>query len=347
MSTPDSKRSRPGRPNTKDGTAFGQRGMVDIKGSAIRIHNVVLPDKDVPDIKGKIIRADDIVPSGHLRASLKGKAIRIDDIFPSGKDVFDIKGKIIRAGVIATSPEHRIRIKGKGKGKGKIVRVYDTVPPRRSAKKATKRENISADSSDVTIRIEAGDQSATLHYVPRRRKTLSPSAFDRVVQLLTTAKDEILAAAEEELSDHLSAGELEVLDRYPTADFDEHASALTEATRRLDSIESQSLTTQQVGSQLGVNSSRIRQRLEEGSLWGFKARGQWRVPSFQLRNGKLLRGVEEVNRSLRHGMDPVVVDGFFHNTNVDLVVGDVNVTPIEWLAAGGDSAPVARIAATL
>jgi hypothetical protein len=346
MSKVDPRRNPPREKNLKDyGYVFAD--MVDIaKAGKFVVAGKASDIDDIAAAGGFVVAdIDDIISAGEDgNIKVTGKVADIDDIVKIGKAKLTVKvrrtGKVDHI-VGAARGIHGSKVRRTGKARKTVLK--------RRIEHVVNTEIAGASEDDsVMITVQSGKMSETLHYLPRRKKkSTQQAAFNRIVSLFRVLKSEILSAAEEDLSDHLSAGELEILDRYPTADFEEVAVALAEASRQRDRIESQALTTQQVASELGVDASRIRQRLEEGSLWGFKERRQWRVPTFQLRNGKLLRGIDEVNKALRREVDPVVVDGFFRNANVDLVVGEVSVTPLDWLAADGDPARVARIAADL
>ena len=58
-----------------------------------------------------------------------------------------------------------------------------------------------------------------------------------------------------------------------------------------------SLTTKKTAELLGVDPSRVRQRLAERTLYGFRRAGQWRVPTFQFDQKGLVPGLEELSDS--------------------------------------------------
>lgn len=164
---------------------------------------------------------------------------------------------------------------------------------------------------------------------------------------LVTEVVEILTRAADEPEQHLSGSELEVLSRYKTASSKEIAKALAESAALRTSIEAKSLTTRQVAKLLGVEDSRIRQRLLDRTLAGFKERSVWHVYGWQFIDSEELPGIHDVNKALRPDIDAVVLHGFFTSPNVDLVVGGERVTPLQWLQARQDPQPVADVAATL
>ena len=159
---------------------------------------------------------------------------------------------------------------------------------------------------------------------------------------------DLLETATAPLSDHLSDREVGTLTDYPQATADEVATVLGAAARGQFRLAQQSLSTAEVGALLDVDPSRIRQRLDDGSIWGFKyGDNAWRIPRWQFAHGALIPGISIVNRSFRPDLDPRTVEGFLASQSVDLVVAGSRVTPLEWLNAGGDPEPVALIAANL
>lgn len=108
------------------------------------------------------------------------------------------------------------------------------------------------------------------------------------------------------------------------------------------------LTVPRAAKRLGVDESRIRQRLKEGTLYGLKvAGGEWRLPSFQFAGRGLLPGIQIVLRALPHDLHPVAVLGWFVTPVADLAVDGKPCSPRDWLATGGDPERAARLAAEL
>ena len=107
------------------------------------------------------------------------------------------------------------------------------------------------------------------------------------------------------------------------------------------------LTVAGAAALLGVDASRVRQRLAARTLYGIKTRGGWRLPRFQFQAGRQLPGIETVLPYLDPGLHPVAVAGWFERPNVDLLVDDEPVSPRDWLRSGGAPAVVAELAAAL
>ena len=108
-----------------------------------------------------------------------------------------------------------------------------------------------------------------------------------------------------------------------------------------------SLTVAEAAAMLGVDTSRIRQRIAAGSLYAVKLRGGWRLPRFQFDANRPLPGLEEVAPRLDPSLHPVAVARWFSLPNTDLVIDDQPVSPRDWLRSGYSTAAVADIAAAL
>ncbi len=108
-----------------------------------------------------------------------------------------------------------------------------------------------------------------------------------------------------------------------------------------------SLSVAAVAKRLGVDTSRVRQRIYARSLYAFKHRGAWRVPAFQLHRRKLVPGLGVVVPELSPALHPVAVTRWFTTSSPDLVLGDEAVSPMEWLASGGPPEPVAAQAGAI
>jgi hypothetical protein len=107
------------------------------------------------------------------------------------------------------------------------------------------------------------------------------------------------------------------------------------------------LTVGQAAATLGVDTSRIRHRLLDGRLTGWKDRGGWRLPAWQFTAHGVLPGLDQVLAALPDDQPSLVVAAFMTTPQEDLVAGSRAVTPYEWLQAGGDPERVARLAGML
>ncbi len=112
-------------------------------------------------------------------------------------------------------------------------------------------------------------------------------------------------------------------------------------------VVSQSTTVPGLAQRLGVDASRVRQRIYARSLYAFKHRGGWLIPSFQVGANKLVPGVEAVVSRLPPTLHPVAVSRWFTTPNADLVFDDDAVSPIAWLSSGGQPEVVAALAGSI
>lgn len=95
---------------------------------------------------------------------------------------------------------------------------------------------------------------------------------------------------------------------------------------------------------LGVDRSRISQRLAERSLYAFTLGSERWFPEWQLVDDRPLSGLKEVLVAVPAALHPLTVDHWFTRPSVDLEIGDEAVSPVEWLATGGEPAPVVALA---
>lgn len=117
-----------------------------------------------------------------------------------------------------------------------------------------------------------------------------------------------------------------------------------------EQLRATSLSVEQASRRLGVNTSRVRQRLAERSLYGFKEGSTWVLPSFQFLGKGLVPGIDVVLRSLPPDIGPLGVVQWFSIPNPDLYTRDDEEraqTPLQWLLAGNPPGPAAELAAYL
>ena len=96
---------------------------------------------------------------------------------------------------------------------------------------------------------------------------------------------------------------------------------------------------------LGVDASRISQRLREKSLYAFRHREDRYFPMWQFADRKTLPGLAEILRAFGDDRHPLVVDDWFTTPSVDLELKRSPVSPVTWLANGGSPSRLARFAA--
>lgn len=105
----------------------------------------------------------------------------------------------------------------------------------------------------------------------------------------------------------------------------------------------ESLDVDAAAALLGVNTSRVRQRLGARTLYGVKDGRGWRLPSFQFAGKRLVPGIDQVLARLAPTLHPVAVERWFSASNVDLAP----CSPLEWLRRGNDPSVVADLASEL
>ena len=110
------------------------------------------------------------------------------------------------------------------------------------------------------------------------------------------------------------------------------------------------LTTHEAAKRLGVNDSRVRQRLAQRALYGIKVGDEWRLPAFQFARRGLVPGIDRVLLRLPENLTPVAVHRWFQTPNPDLEAKEGKagaLNPLQWLACGNDPEVVAELAAGL
>jgi len=107
-----------------------------------------------------------------------------------------------------------------------------------------------------------------------------------------------------------------------------------------------SLTAARAARLLGVDVSRIRQRLRERSLFGVEHEGEWRLPRFQFERRKVLPGLARVLAALPADANALDVAEWFLSPNPDLEVeGEPEaLSPRQWLLRGFSPGEVAALA---
>jgi hypothetical protein len=105
------------------------------------------------------------------------------------------------------------------------------------------------------------------------------------------------------------------------------------------------LTVAGAAERIGVDASRIRHRLAEGQLVGWKDRGGWRLPVWQFTDDDVLPGLATVLADVPADQPALVVAAFM--TTPQTALGDPPVTPRDWLLAGGIPEKIAALVSVL
>ena len=109
------------------------------------------------------------------------------------------------------------------------------------------------------------------------------------------------------------------------------------------------LSAREAGKRLGVNASRIRQRLISSprTLYGIRRGGEWRLPAFQFEKTGLVPHIDKIIARLDPKLDPVAVERWLRAPNSELIQGEEKVSPVDWLRQGLSWEAVADLAEDL
>lgn len=134
------------------------------------------------------------------------------------------------------------------------------------------------------------------------------------------------------------------------ADFTANSRAVAEQRARAHAlyraIVKTSLGPEEVRQHLNVSGSRLRQRVQDGSLYVLSEDSSRVYPLFQFTDSGVLPGLAEVLKALGPKPHPLVVVQFFDTPTQDLQIPGVDgpVSPRDFLESGGDVARVVRLA---
>ena len=118
---------------------------------------------------------------------------------------------------------------------------------------------------------------------------------------------------------------------------------VAEGAVRFAALVEHSLTAEEVAAQLKVTAGRVHQMISSRDLYSFRLDARRLVPGFQIRSGRLIPNIAQVNKALPATIHPLGIFNWYHRENVDLYIDDeqeVCLTPLEWLAEGRDPAHV-------
>lgn len=108
-----------------------------------------------------------------------------------------------------------------------------------------------------------------------------------------------------------------------------------------------SLRVSEVAERLGVDPSRVRQRIHARSLYAFRHRSTWLIPAFQIDQGRVLAGLPPVLAALAPDLHPVAATRWLTTPTGALELDGEAVSPVAWLRSGSDPAVVAAAAAAV
>lgn len=122
---------------------------------------------------------------------------------------------------------------------------------------------------------------------------------------------------------------------------------VAETAVKFAAIVERSLTAEGVAERIEMTSSRVRQLIATREIYSFRLDGKRMVPDFQIRGGKLIPNIGEVNQKIPAAMHPVGVYNWYHFDSADLYVDEDQETllsPLAWLCDGRDPGKLALIA---
>lgn len=111
--------------------------------------------------------------------------------------------------------------------------------------------------------------------------------------------------------------------------------ALSRTIAQAAAVRANALTTAEVADLLGVDGSRVRHMVAEGSLTALTRGGRSSLyPTWQLAGGAVLPGLRAVLKGVPGGLSAVSLARFMTLPSAELLVDGSAVTPREWLLSG-------------
>jgi len=108
-----------------------------------------------------------------------------------------------------------------------------------------------------------------------------------------------------------------------------------------------SLTGEQAAAVLGVDASTVRGRISRHELHALRVGRRNLLPRWQFTTTGALPHLGALLSALPADLHPLEVEAFFTVACPDLVIGDHDTSPRDWLAGGGDPTPVLEQIAAL
>jgi hypothetical protein len=175
----------------------------------------------------------------------------------------------------------------------------------------------------------------------------SPSEF---LGLVRDAAEQLRTVPALDPRKQLSSAEAEALERggFSLAVPRRHQGGLAPGTvAAYVAMMDDALSVGEAAKRLHVDQSRVRQLLANRSLYGVKAKGEWRLPRFQFAARGTVPGIQEVLRAVPGDLHPVEVLTWLGNPDPDLEIGDQALSPLDWLRSGGDPERASEVARDL
>lgn len=129
----------------------------------------------------------------------------------------------------------------------------------------------------------------------------------------------------------------------PVEDPDAYRRRMVSSTVAYTALLATALTTEQAADRLGVDPSRIRQRIAERTVWAIKDGRRWLLPAVQFDGNRMVRGLDTLLPLLLQGEHPLTVQGLLTTSQAVLAVDGEPESILDWLRSGGDIAAAAAV----
>ncbi len=149
------------------------------------------------------------------------------------------------------------------------------------------------------------------------------------------------ALAEHELA------ELREIGLDPAANVGAFVRAAERSTATMAAILASAHSVADVAHDLGVSAGRVRQMLNDHTLYGIKNGATWLVPSIQFESDALVPNLGTVVAAVPRSLHPLAFFNWFTTPSPALAIEGRPLSPRDWLLTGGDPDPVATDAAAL
>lgn len=133
---------------------------------------------------------------------------------------------------------------------------------------------------------------------------------------------------------------------FAEADPDELTRIRSTAAEEYAKLTAGSFTVAKTAELLGVDESRVRQRLGNRSLHGFKAGRAWQVPSWQFEQAVEIPSLSDVVHASSED-NSIALGLFMTRPNLDLDAGDGPMSPRDWLVSGRSAQRVVDLVSSL
>lgn len=104
----------------------------------------------------------------------------------------------------------------------------------------------------------------------------------------------------------------------------------------MNELISKSFTIAEVAENLNTTCRKIRDRIRNSTLYGFKVNRVWMLPKFQFINSGEVPNIAWVIKALPKDLHPIEVLNWFNIPNPDLYINSVGnmISPLDWLNLG-------------